>query len=83
MKKLPVRNKIRITEALCAMLGHFLFSIDKHLGLLFCMSAGKPKKPHALKTICLMLGPDFITDIIEVGICMSYLLSVFSLKSWL
>lgn len=30
-------------------------------------SAGKPKKPNALKTICLMLGPDFITDIIEVG----------------
>ena len=44
------------------------------------MSAGKPKKPHALKTICLMLGPDFITDIIEVGTYMSYLLSVFSLK---
>lgn len=31
-----------------------------------CLSAGKPKKPDALKTICLMLGPDFITDIIEV-----------------
>ena len=31
--------------------------------------AGKPKKPNALKTICLMLGPDFITDIIEVRIC--------------
>ncbi|XP_073239748.1 major vault protein-like [Porites lutea] len=30
------------------------------------LSAGKPKKPNALKTICLMLGPDFITDIIEV-----------------
>lgn len=40
------------------------------VSLLFCTSAGKPKKPHALKTICLMLGPDFITDIIEVG--MSY-----------
>lgn len=30
------------------------------------LSAGKPKKPNALKTICLMLGTDFITDIIEV-----------------
>lgn len=30
------------------------------------LSAGKPKKPNALKTICMMLGPDFITDIIEV-----------------
>lgn len=83
MKKLPVRNKIRITEALCAMLANFFNFNFKHLNLLFCMSAGKPKKPHALKTICLMLGPDFITDIIEVGICMSYLLSLFSLKSWL
>ncbi|XP_064599755.1 major vault protein-like [Liolophura sinensis] len=30
------------------------------------LSAGKPKKPNALKSICLMLGPDFISDIIEV-----------------
>ncbi len=29
--------------------------------------AGKPKKENALKTICLMLGPDFITDHITVG----------------
>ena len=67
---------------MCGMLGHFCFviSMDKHLSHLFCMSAGKPKKPHALKTICLMLGPDFITDIIEVG--MSFLLSVFSLSPW-
>ncbi|XP_028390811.1 major vault protein-like [Dendronephthya gigantea] len=30
------------------------------------LSAGKPKKEGALKSILLMLGPDFITDIIEV-----------------
>ncbi|XP_071828594.1 major vault protein-like [Apostichopus japonicus] len=30
------------------------------------LSAGKPKKENALQTICLMLGPDYITDIIEV-----------------
>jgi major vault protein len=30
------------------------------------LSAGKPKKENALKTICLMLGPDYISDIIEV-----------------
>lgn len=35
----------------------------------FLSPAGKPKKPNALKTICMMLGPDFITDIIEVRIC--------------
>ncbi|KAK0051986.1 major vault protein, partial [Biomphalaria pfeifferi] len=30
------------------------------------LSAGKPKKENALKSLCLMLGPDFISDIIEV-----------------
>ncbi|XP_071947945.1 major vault protein-like [Antedon mediterranea] len=30
------------------------------------LSAGKPKRENALQTICLMLGPDYITDIIEV-----------------
>ncbi|XP_030842279.1 major vault protein [Strongylocentrotus purpuratus] len=30
------------------------------------LSAGKPKVENALKTICLMLGPDYITDILEV-----------------
>ncbi|XP_048584492.1 major vault protein isoform X2 [Nematostella vectensis] len=30
------------------------------------LSAGKPKRPNALKTICLMLGPDYITDLLEV-----------------
>nr|XP_022293947.1 major vault protein-like [Crassostrea virginica] len=30
------------------------------------LSAGKPKKSNAMKTLCLMLGPDFITDILEV-----------------
>ncbi|XP_065071195.1 major vault protein-like [Rhopilema esculentum] len=30
------------------------------------LSAGKPKKNNALKTLAVMLGPDFITDIIEV-----------------
>ena len=29
-------------------------------------AAGKPKKPGALITICLMLGPDFISDTIVV-----------------
>ncbi|XP_067656927.1 major vault protein-like [Haliotis asinina] len=30
------------------------------------LSAGKPKKANALKSLCMMLGPDFITDILEV-----------------
>ena len=31
------------------------------------IAAGKPKKENALKTICLMLGPDFISDHITVS----------------
>ncbi|KAJ8315004.1 hypothetical protein KUTeg_007154 [Tegillarca granosa] len=30
------------------------------------LSAGKPKVAGALRSLCLMLGPDFITDILEV-----------------
>eukprot|EP00112_Aurelia_sp_Birch-Aquarium-sp1_P016580 Seg3777.2 transcript_id=Seg3777.2/GoldUCD/mRNA.D3Y31 product="Major vault protein" protein_id=Seg3777.2/GoldUCD/D3Y31 len=30
------------------------------------LSAGKPKKNNALKSLAVLLGPDFITDIIEV-----------------
>ena len=36
-------------------------------------SAGKPKKENALKTICLLLGPDYMSDIIEVRYCLLYL----------
>jgi major vault protein len=32
----------------------------------FRYSAGKPKRPNALVSICLLLGPDIITDIFEV-----------------
>ena len=30
------------------------------------MIAGKPKKENALKSLAIMLGPDYITDVIEV-----------------
>lgn len=32
------------------------------------MTAGKPKKENALKSLAIMLGPDYITDVIEVSI---------------
>ena len=35
---------------------------------MFTAAAGKPKKENALKTICLFLGPDFITEYITVSI---------------
>ncbi|XP_069136058.1 major vault protein-like [Argopecten irradians] len=30
------------------------------------LSGGKPKKPNTIKSLCLLLGPDFMTDIIVV-----------------
>ncbi|KAK6190922.1 hypothetical protein SNE40_002687 [Patella caerulea] len=30
------------------------------------LSGGKPKKPNVIKSLCLLLGPDFCTDIITV-----------------
>ena len=30
------------------------------------LSGGKPKKPNMIKSLCLLLGPDFCTDIIVV-----------------
>ncbi|KAK7478267.1 hypothetical protein BaRGS_00011281 [Batillaria attramentaria] len=33
---------------------------------LLSLSGGKPKKPNQIKALCLLLGPDFCTDIITV-----------------
>lgn len=30
------------------------------------LSAGRPKRPHALRALCLLLGPDFFTDVITI-----------------
>ena len=30
------------------------------------LSGGKPKKPNVIKALCLLLGPDFCTDIVTV-----------------
>ena len=30
------------------------------------LSGGKPKRPNVIKSLCLLLGPDFCTDIITV-----------------
>ena len=30
------------------------------------LSAGRPKKANVIKTLCLILGPDFCTDLITV-----------------
>ena len=34
---------------------------------LLALSGGKPKQPNAIKSLCLLLGPDFCTDIITIG----------------
>ncbi|VDL96085.1 unnamed protein product [Schistocephalus solidus] len=33
---------------------------------LLSLSGGKPKRPNIIKTICLLLGPDFCTDVLVV-----------------
>lgn len=30
------------------------------------LSGGKPKKPNQIRSLCLLLGPDFCTDVIVV-----------------
>ena len=30
------------------------------------LSAGRPKRPHARRMLCLLLGPDFFTDVITI-----------------
>jgi major vault protein len=38
---------------------------DEHFSLL-SLSGDKPKRPHVIKAIALLLGPDFMTDIVTV-----------------
>jgi major vault protein len=38
---------------------------DEHFTIL-SLSGGKPKQPHQIKSLALMLGPDFMTDIVTV-----------------
>lgn len=38
---------------------------DEHFTVL-SLSGGKPKKPHVIHDLCLLLGPDFMTDIVTV-----------------
>lgn len=33
------------------------------------LSGGRPKRPDVIKTLCLMLGPDFMTDVVTVETC--------------
>lgn len=33
---------------------------------LLSLSGGKPKRPNLIKALCLLLGPDFCTDIVVV-----------------
>ena len=44
----------------------YLYMYEQFTSKSFFLVAGKPKKENALKTICLMLGPDFISDHITV-----------------
>jgi len=38
---------------------------DEHFTML-SLSGDKPKRPHVIKTLTLLMGPDFMTDIVTV-----------------
>jgi len=38
---------------------------DEHFTVL-SLSGGKPKKPNTIRSLCLLMGPDFMTDIVKV-----------------
>jgi len=45
--------------------GLVMLGPDEHFTIL-SLSGGKPKKAHTIKTISLLLGPDFMTDVVTV-----------------
>eukprot|EP00741_Cyanophora_paradoxa_P023322 tig00000254_g22529.t1 len=58
-KKESARARVELGPALC-MLGP-----DEQFTVL-SISGGKPKKPNAIRSLALLLGPDFMTDIVVV-----------------
>jgi major vault protein len=42
-----------------------LLGPDEHITVL-SLSGGKPKRPHAIQSLYLLLGPDFMTDVVTV-----------------
>ena len=56
--------------ATCTVVLVLLHPMQEHFSLtgVHCadVAAGKPKRSNALKSLCLMLGPDFITEVMEV-----------------
>lgn len=42
-----------------------MLDADEHFTQL-SLSGGKPKRPNCIRSLCLLLGPDFMTDIITV-----------------
>ena len=65
-------GNIRISGYVTILFHQFKLCIEiAELVLIICQiisTAGKPKKDDAMKSLCLMLGPDFITEILEVGL---------------
>ncbi|KAF7248020.1 hypothetical protein EG68_11891 [Paragonimus skrjabini miyazakii] len=50
---------------------------------LLSLSAGKPKRPHAVKSLYLLLGPDFVTDMFVVETADHARLSLQLAYSWI
>jgi len=46
------------------------------------LSGGRPKRPDVIQTLCLMLGPDFMTDVVTVETCDHARLSLQLAYNW-
>lgn len=71
-KKYLIHLSQLIPEPLLLFLGRVVFGPEL---VMLCpdeqftqlsLSGGKPKKPNVIKALCLLLGPDFCTDIVTV-----------------
>lgn len=56
------------SASLCSVVfGPELVSLDpEEQFTVLSLSAGRPKRPHARRALCLLLGPDFFTDVITI-----------------
>ena len=60
--------KSRVTKDSCRVIfgpDLVMLAPDEHFTQL-SLSGGKPKRPNCIRSLCLLLGPDFMTDIITV-----------------
>lgn len=60
-------GRLTSTSLHSVVFGPELVSLDpEEQFTVLSLSAGRPKRPHARRALCLLLGPDFFTDVITI-----------------